>query len=189
MQEELERLFNECIIELQSIGLDLNPKNVGVISISLSKRNNKRYGCCKQEEPDKNYKVVKKIGRRKYIRYEKFNKHSIEISKWVLSLNEQIIKNTIMHEIIHCFPFCNNHGKQFKAYANFINKKLGYDISRVGNKEMDYEKSNIEYVAPKHKYIIKCEKCEKQFFRDRISKDFFRKYRCVCGGKLKMLMM
>ena len=184
MQEKLDELFSQCCRELQSIGLDLSSSNIGKVNIKISKRNNKRYGCCKQEEPDSNYKVIKKVGRRRCVKYEKFNKHTIEISKWVLSLNDEIIKNTIMHELIHCFPFCNNHGKQFKLYANFINSRLGYDISRLGNKEEDYGKSNLEYEAPKYKYVIKCSKCGKVFYRNRISKDFFRKYRCVCKGKL-----
>ncbi len=48
-----------------------------------------------------------------------------------MELDEEIIKNTIMHELIHCMPYCNNHGKKFKEYAKYINKNLGYDISRV----------------------------------------------------------
>lgn len=50
-------------------------------------------------------------------------------------INDGIIKNTIMHELIHCIPFCNDHGIEFKKYANYINEKLGYNISRVGNKK------------------------------------------------------
>ena len=59
--------------------------------------------------------------------------------------NDGIIKNTIMHELIHCIPFCNDHGIEFKKYAKYINEKLGYNISRVGNKKVDYKNSNIEY--------------------------------------------
>lgn len=44
-----------------------------------------------------------------------------------------------MHELIHCIPFCNDHGIEFKKYANYINEKLGYNISRVGNKKVDYK--------------------------------------------------
>ena len=144
MEQKLNKLFTECIIELNKIGIDILDKNqYGEISIFISKRNNKRYGCCKQKEPDDNYKVVTRIGRRKLIRYEKFNKHHIEISKWVLELDDDIIKNTIMHELIHCMPYCNNHGTEFKKYANLINSKYGYDVSRVGNKKRDFDKSNI----------------------------------------------
>ena len=45
----------------------------------------------------------------------------IEISRWVLELKDDIIKNTIMHELIHCMPYCNNHGAEFKKYAKVIN--------------------------------------------------------------------
>lgn len=184
MDEKLIKLYEECVNELRTIGLDLSEENIGQIRIQISKRNNKRYGCCKQEDPDKKYKVVEKVGRRKIVKYEKFNKHTIEVSKWVLDLNDEIIKNTIMHELIHCFPYCNNHGKQFKLYARYINSKLGYDISRVGNKKQDFEKSNLEYIEKSYKYTIKCMNCGKLIYRNRLQRDFFKKYRCLCGGKL-----
>lgn len=219
--EKLQKLYNQCIKELDSIKIDVSEKTLGKVEIQVSKRNNKRYGCCKQEQPDEKYKIVKTIGRRRIVKFEKFNKHTIEISEWVLDLNDDIIKNTIIHEIIHCFPFCNNHGKYFKQYAQYINTKLGYNISRLGNKQEDYRKSNLDYYGNKnyntndkskkaygnkenrgndvnkgnyryevngnlYKYQIKCKKCGKLIYRNRLAKDFFRKYRCLCGGKLEM---
>lgn len=192
MEQKLNKLFTECVTELNNIGIDiLNKNQYGDISISISKRNNKRYGCCKQEEPDKKYKTVTKRGRRKIIRYEKFNKHHIEISKWVLELDTNIIKNTIMHELIHCMPYCNNHGKEFKKYANLINSKYGYEISRVGNKKKDFEKSKIKYDDKVHyKYKIICKGCSLEFYRQRISKNFTRKYRCAkCGERFEIYVL
>lgn len=186
MEQKLNKLFKECVTDLNKIDIDiLNQKKYGKIDISIAKRNCKRYGCCKQEEPDKNYKTVTQIGRRKIIRYEKFAKHHIEISKWVMQLDNNIIKNTIMHELIHCIPYCNNHGTNFKKYANLINKKYGYDISRVGNKKEDFEKSNIEYnVTETYNYKIICKECNQEFYRQRLNKNFAKKYRCAkCGGK------
>lgn len=184
MEQKLNKLYKECITELSSIGIDIFEAEVGKINISISRRSNKRYGCCKQEEPDKNTKYYQKIGRKKYIKYTKYKKHSIEISDWVMQLDDKIIKNTIMHEIIHCFPFCNNHGTEFKKYAKYINKELGYNISRVGNKIEDYKKSNIKYAEEKYKYKIICEKCNQTFYRQRLMQNLIRKYRCgKCGGK------
>ena len=191
MEQKLNKLFIECVTELNNIGIDiLDKKKYGEIDISISKRNNKRYGCCKQEEPDKDYKMVTKIGRRKIIRFEKFNKHHIEVSKWVLELDDNIIKNTIMHELIHCMPYCNNHGAEFKRYANLINTKYGYDVSRVGNKKQDFEKSNIEYDdRVNYKYKVICKGCNLEFYRQRLSKNFARKYRCAkCGGKFEIYL-
>ena len=63
MEQKLQKLFLECVNELNKIGIDiLNEKQYGKIEISISKRNNKRYGCCKQEEPDKNYRIITKMG-------------------------------------------------------------------------------------------------------------------------------
>lgn len=187
IQEKLDKLFDECLEELLSIGINMNDKEYGTISIRLAKRNNKRYGCCKQEKPDKNYKVTKVIRRRRYVQYERFEVHTIEISKWVMELDDKIIKNTIMHELIHCMPFCNNHGEMFKKYASYINKYLGYDISRLGNRKKDSEESNIEYSEKDFKYTIVCKECGQVFHRNRLSRDFFRKYRCLCNGKLSLV--
>ena len=189
MEQKLNKLYLECIIELNKIGIDiLDEKRYGKIDISISKRNNKRYGCCKQEDPDKNFKIITRNGRRKIIRYEKFNKHHIEISPWVMGLENNIIKNTIMHELIHCMPYCNNHGTEFKKYANLINISYGYDISRVGNKKKDFEKSNIEFNEEKnYNYKIICKGCKIEFYRQRLSRNFTRRYRCSkCGGTFEV---
>lgn len=186
MEQKLNNLYSECVKELNGIGIDiLNEEKIGKININLSKRKNNRYGCCKQENPDKQSRYIENHK----IKYAKYNTHNIEISNWVMQLNNDIIKNTIIHELIHCIPFCNNHGKNFKQYAKYINEKLGYDISRVGNREEDYRKSNVEYNLEKRKdrYKIKCEECGQVFFRQRIAKNFTRKYRCgKCNGKFKV---
>lgn len=57
-----------------------------------------------------------------------------------------------------------------------------------GNKEEDFRKSNLEYNEKpiNYNYRIICEKCGQIFFRQRLKKNFIRRYRCgKCGGKLK----
>lgn len=189
MEQKLNKLFSECVMELKEIGIDiLDVKQYGKIEISISRRNTKRYGCCKQEKPDNNYRTISKIGRRRVVKYEKFGIHKIEISKWVMELDEDIIKNTIMHELIHCLPYCNNHGLEFKKYAKIINDSLGYDISRVGDKKKDFEKSDKEYNETKtYKYKIICKGCKQEFYRQRLKNNFIKKYRCAkCGGKFEI---
>lgn len=185
-EELLQKLYKECIEELNKIGICFTDKE---IIICISKRNNKRYGCCKPEIPDENYKTVKRKGFKYIVKFENFKKYTIEISRWVLDLNEDIIKNTIIHELIHCLPYCNNHGIEFKKYANLINSKLGYNISRVGNKKEDFQYSNLDYKEKEeYKYKIQCERCDKVFYRKRLQKYFTRKYRCSkCLGKLKIV--
>ncbi len=187
MEEKLEKLYRECIEELKSINIILeDEKNIGKIDINFSKRNNKRYGCCKQEKPDK----LSAYRTRKRIYFRRFFVHHIEVSKWVMELNDEKIKNTIIHELIHCLPDCNNHGKEFKKYAKIINEKLGYNISRLGDKKQDFEDSNIEFNENyiKYNYKIKCEKCNQVYYRLRIARNFTKKYRCgKCKGKLIVL--
>lgn len=187
MEEKLNRLYQESLSELRSIGIEMmDESNIGKIDISFSKRKTKRYGCCKQENPDKT--SAYKIKRRIY--FKKFNTHHIEISKWLMDLNDEIIKNTIIHELIHCLPECNNHGKYFKKYAKLINDKLGYNITRVGNKKEDFIKSGVQEKfddEPKSKYKIVCEKCNQTYYRQRLAKNFTRKYLCgICKGKFRV---
>lgn len=194
MEEKLYKLYKECILDLKIIGIDVeNTEKIGEIDIKISKRKNKRYGCCKQEEPDTRFCSRKKVGRKIILEYEKFNKHHIEISQWVMQLNDDIIKNTIMHEIIHCFPKCNNHGVIFKKYASTINEKLGYNITRLGNSKEDLKKSNIEYKdkeIEKYKYKIICKNCGQVFYRQRLKSNFVKKYRCgVCKGQFSLVII
>jgi hypothetical protein len=189
MQDRLEKLYNECIKELKSINIDVQNPAVGEIDIKIAKRNSKRYGCCKQELPDLSSAHLVKHGHRRQVQYDRYYKHHIEINKWVMDMDEKIIKNTIIHEIIHCFSCCNNHGKNFKKYANYINDKLGYNITRLGNKEADYKESNIEYKDDEntYKYEIICKQCGQVYYRKRLQKNFIRKYRCgKCRGKLEI---
>ena len=184
--EKLNKLYIECLDELQSIGIEFKNKE---IEIKKSKRNNKRYGCCKPEIPDENYKRIERKGYRRIVKYDNYKKYTIEISPWVMELNDNIIKNTIIHELIHCMPYCTNHGEQFKIYADFINQKLCYNITRVGNKKEDYEKSQIEYIeSEEYKYKIKCKKCGQIFYRKRLNKYFTQKYRCgKCRRQIRII--
>ena len=190
MEEKLKKLYNECVKELADININIiNNPQIGKIDIKISNRNLKRYGCCKNENPDENslYTIEKK--NHLIIKYNKFYKHHIEISKWVMDLDEKIIKNTIIHEIIHCFPGCTNHKSNFKKYATLINQKLGYNISRVGNRQEDYLKSklDLEEQTISYNYKIECEKCGQIYYRKRLKKDFIKKYRCgKCNRKLQI---
>ncbi len=191
VEEKLKKLYEECIVELKTIGIDINDlSKYGKIEIHLAKKEAKRYGCCKQSQPDKKYYHYRKNKYRKIKVYDKFYKHDIEISKWVMELDDTIIKNTILHEIIHCMPNCNDHGKIFKNYANYINKNLGYTIQRLGDKKEDYKKSMIDYKENDVKYLykIKCTQCGLIYLRQRLKKNFIRDYRCgKCQGKLELM--
>ncbi len=133
--------------------------------------------------------ILKRNGKKLFVKYRKYNKHHIEISSWVLDMNDEIIKNTIIHEIIHCFPECNNHLKKFKYYAEYINLKLGYNIGRLGDKKQDYIASGMYFENEDiYKYKIVCNSCNMVTFRKRFNKNKIKKYRCSkCRGKLSII--
>ena len=75
-QERLNKLYKECINELKTTSIDVEKNRI--IELKINTRSKKRYGCCKKISKDK---------------------FQIEVSEWVMDLNEDIIKNTIMHPI------------------------------------------------------------------------------------------
>ena len=78
MEEKLNRLYLECINELNSIGIDVLDKEIiGKINIDISNRSTKAYGYCKQEEPDKKYKSIKIYNYKRIVTYQKFKVHNI----------------------------------------------------------------------------------------------------------------
>ena len=53
---KLHELYAECVSELTNIGIDiLDESKIGKIDIGFAKRKVKRYGCCKQNEPDNKF--------------------------------------------------------------------------------------------------------------------------------------
>ena len=58
-----------------------------------------------------------------------------------------------------------------------------------GNKEEDYRKSNIDFKEERqYKYKIECKSCGYSFYRQRINKNFAKKYRCgKCGGSFNII--
>lgn len=76
---------------------------------------------------------------------------------WLVRINEYMtdeneIKNTIIHEILHTFPNCQCHTGEWKRRAIIVKKHLGYDITRTSHKE-------LEASVLKPKIQLKCSKC------------------------------
>ena len=101
MEQKLQILYDSCVKELNSIGINLS--SVGQIDIKLSKRANKRYGCCKHEMPDEIYKKIYRQGFKKIIKYEKFNiKKESKLNTPAAIVGKNIINNS-----------CNSYLKNF----------------------------------------------------------------------------
>lgn len=110
----------------------------------------------------------------------------IEVNKNVLEkCNDDFIMETILHEIVHTCPGCWNHGKEFKETGMQITRKYPqFKITRTANAQAACA-DGIRF-NPKEKYVLKCEKCKREFSYSRMTKavKYPWAYRCKCGGDL-----
>lgn len=108
----------------------------------------------------------------------------IRITKYIA--NEQALKNTIAHEILHSVKGCFNHQKKWKAMAEKVNSKYGYNITRLG----DNSEANV-----KPKYIVVCKNCGleyKYFKKGKVIKYLeanSKNIKCgKCRGELELII-
>lgn len=172
MTRKLLELKDDCMYELDSIGL---ADMIGEIETwYVDKRATRRLGVCKHR---------KSMG---------YVYNNIGISSWLLKdFDEKTIKNTIIHEILHTFEGCNNHGYKWQKYADIVNTKLGYNIKRLSSLETICENNDIDYNKYEnvhYKYKGTCKKCGYVWHQQRLSSHALLSYKLgrmthsVCGG-------
>lgn len=135
----LLQYVNECTEELDLIGIDYTlPKRW-----ESSKRLTRKYGYCRISL-FRNKPTIEKI----------------VISSRLLDerIPENILKDTIIHELIHTCDGCFNHGREFQNIARQINDAYGYSIGTYVNKNEHKIVSNV-YKPKERKYKISCPTC------------------------------
>lgn len=145
MNEKLIRLSKESIRELEEIGLGkMIPKN---LNFTINYRAKQRLGqCCE--------------------------KQNINISSWLLEIgDDHDIKNTIIHEILHTFKDTIGHKAKWQYYANYVNNRTDYHITRTTSINKIYEKANKVRPTKEihYKWEITCTKCGKVFYRQKMT--------------------
>ena len=160
--KDLMKLVGESQRELAS----LNIRTSNVRNWSVNTRAKARWGYC--------VKVSKGL-------------FDIQIAAALLQddVDEQAVKDTIVHELLHTIPGCLKHTGKWKQYANTINRLLPqYKIKRGSS----YEEKGLEDLRPKPqcRYILKCLRCGSEIGRQRMSAsvEHPEHYRCKCGGRL-----
>lgn len=93
-----------------------------------------------------------------------YGMYQVELSKYTLNCDKELIKNILLHEIIHLIPNCFNHGRNFLYYMYLINRKLGANVV-IKNHDKQFGEQ-LQY-----KYKITCKKCGKSFYRHKLPKD------------------
>lgn len=127
-----------------------------------------------------------KVNRRWGMCYYRPYGSDIEISKVLLDskVEEIHLLDTVMHELLHTCPGCQNHGAQWKRYATMVNTAYGYHVKR-GSSYAEMGLTDPEEKTAKYRF--KCQSCGAVITRQRASA-FTRNpdgYRCgACRGKL-----
>ncbi len=130
--------------------------------VRLNRRARTRFGCC-----------VRRDGR-----------YAIELSaKLAEEGSEDAILQVLVHEVLHTCYGCSNHGKRWKGYARRMSDSYGYHIRRTDS----YEQLGIEDDRPVRYYVV-CAKCGRRVPRMKRSPlvDHPERYRCACGGTLRV---
>ncbi len=102
--------------------------------------------------------------------------------------NEEGLKNTIIHELLHSVKGCHGHGANWKRCAALVNRTYGYNIKRCNSAEEKGVHRDNELIA---KYILECTLCHKKIYKQRMT-DSVRNPQCYihgkCGGSLKRVL-
>lgn len=160
----LNEVARECMAELDA--LDIHYGNIQAFTINT--RSLRRWGQCRYRN----------------------GSYTINISCRLLeeSVPREILKQTVLHEILHTCKNCMNHKTEWKAVANQVNRAYGYNIKRctsaeeLGLQEVQVKKS--------YKHLFQCACCGNEIPRFRES-NFTRNYthyRCaLCNGTIKKI--
>ena len=107
---------------------------------------------------------------------------SIYLTDSCLLLDDDMILNTLIHELLHSLPNCQDHKFSWKTYAKQIQKMTGINISRLANVEDLTSKIN-------YKYIVKCRACGAEWGYARMTKIVKNpsEYRCRCKGEIERI--
>ena len=164
LNQKLQRLAKESEKELRDVGLGKMLKDN--IRYTINYRAKKRLGqCCEKQD--------------------------INISSWLLEIgDDHDIKNTIIHEILHTFEDTIGHKAKWQYYANYVNNRTDYHITRLANVDGIYARANKTRPRREvsYKYEITCEKCGKVFYRQKMTKRIFNSFtqgtmiHKSCGG-------
>jgi predicted SprT family Zn-dependent metalloprotease len=153
-------LLREVIAEARALNIPVSSQIAP--NVVINTRATARFGCC----------------------VKKGDRYIIELSDKLVNAPESSCRQTLAHEILHTCYGCRNHGPRWKQYAEKMNAAYGYHISRTGT----HEALGIANTIPV-KYVLVCQKCGAELKRTRMSNlvRYPERYRCKCGGTLKLL--
>lgn len=158
--EDIKRILKECLIECENVGI----KYGKIDGISVNRKLRTTWGVCR-----------KKIINGNEVFFIEINKELADNKKLFNSM-----QNTIMHEVLHTVKGCHNHSKNWKYFAELINKKYPkYNIKRTTSREEKF----LKPIEINYKYVFKCTGCGQTIKRQR-NTNFEKRYLCgICGNR------
>ena len=161
----ITRIFNTVSKELTKIGVPIPTKDI--IKVGELKTRSKKVRGVTYTFRKINYGTSNNTDKTNYI----------GINKKLMSDSFEI-KKTMVHELIHTIPECNNHGSVFQKYARLINKHYPeYNVSTYYTPD-SAEIENIANIKPK--YVVICETCGTKTYFYRKCKTLDIISRCTC---------
>ena len=149
--EQVQATYIKAVAMVKSEGFT----PMGILNSTVEfNRSKKAYGYCKTRINNRTGELFSKI----YI-----SRYFAENAK------EQDMLNTLCHEVLHSCMVYDKHGKSWKKAADIMNRKYGLNIQRCNN----YTDENGEVIFKNDsvaKYELKCPKCGKTFYYNRMCK-------------------
>lgn len=145
---DLQKLFTECINELEVIDI---PFSKNIVKVTANNRLSSTYGKCKR-----------------FRNNDKTFDYQIEIASFLLDerLPDKVVRSTLMHEIVHTCNGCFDHGKLFHKYGEIISDCYDVEITTyVSNERMKIvEKAGVVHKRKQpnsDSWEFKCIGCER----------------------------
>ena len=105
--------------------------------------------------------------------------------------DEQALRDTVAHELLHTVEGCFGHRGKWKALAERVTRELaGYTIARTTSAEAKGFEPDVPTTPrePVYRYALRCERCGQVIRRQKASKVILYpwRYRCTkCGGRFR----
>jgi predicted SprT family Zn-dependent metalloprotease len=156
--KDLQQMYIDCLRELAAIGI--RPQKITAVTVNTRAKN--RWG------------QAKRTG----------DTFEISISDRLLGddLPDEPLRDTMIHEILHCVKGCHGHTGKWAQLVNKCNQQLGTNIRTV----ISYDGVIPSVPA---KYVIRCMSCGTSYERQKMSRlvQHPEDYHCRCGGILKRI--
>lgn len=168
--KDLQRLYEECLAELASIGI----RPMSITKVSVNTRARKRWG------------QARKVRAGSLMSPE----------AWEINVNADLLaedlpdwpaKTVLIHEILHCVRGCHGHTGRWRTLADKVEQELGYRIKSTNKPEDFGLPAEPAREKEDYPYLVQCTRCGQLIPRQRMSKvvKYPSRYHCArCGGKL-----